>query len=123
MQSSCLAKTGWSGGISVIVISCREGCRGHPGVHTGHCGQAAPVRWGQEAGLTGADQAERWLDGIRASGLRVRALLGFCGGGVYAAVMADVIARWQDRPHLVLFDPGFAKRQMLVEHLESFFRR
>jgi hypothetical protein len=88
-----------------------------------HIWETAPVRWGQEAGLTGVDQAERWLDGIRSSGLRVRALLGFCGGGVYAAIMADAIARWQDRPHLVLFDPGFAKRQMLVEHLESFFRR
>ncbi|MEU3825505.1 hypothetical protein AB0F36_09285 [Streptomyces sp. NPDC029080] len=85
--------------------------------------ETAPVPWGQEAGMTGADQAERWLDGIRDSGLKVRALLGFCGGGIYAGIMADRIAQWQDRPRLVLFDPGFAERRMLTEHVEGFYRR
>ncbi|MEV6116060.1 hypothetical protein AB0L59_27070 [Streptomyces sp. NPDC052109] len=91
---------------------------------TGHTiWETAPVPWGQEAGMTGRDQAERWLDGIRGSGLKVRALLGFCGGGIYAGVMADRIAEWQDRPRLVLFDPGFAERHMLTEHVEGFYRR
>ncbi|RKT17051.1 hypothetical protein BX285_1415 [Streptomyces sp. 1114.5] len=86
--------------------------------------ETAPVPWGQESGLTGQDQAERWLRGIRDSGLKVRALMGFCGGGIYASVMADRIAEWQgEHPELLLFDPGFAERRMLTEHIESFYRR
>jgi hypothetical protein len=46
-----------------------------------------------------------WLEGIRASGRRVRAVLGYCAGGVFAAAMAERIATWQEPPHLVLFDP------------------
>ena len=85
--------------------------------------ETTPAPWGQETGMTGQDQAERWLRGIRESGLKVRALLGFCGGGVYAGVMAEQIADWQERPRLLLFDPGFAESWMLTDHVEGFYRR
>ena len=88
-----------------------------------HIWETAPAPYGSERGMTGLDQAQRWLSGIRDSGLRVRALLGFCGGGVYAGVLADEIGRWQETPRLLLFDPGFAERRMLVEHIENFYRR
>lgn len=48
---------------------------------------------------------DRWLAEVRAAGFAVTAVLGFCAGGVYAAALADGVARWQDRPTLVLFDP------------------
>ncbi|WP_406207834.1 hypothetical protein OH807_35595 [Kitasatospora sp. NBC_01560] len=93
-------------------------------LETGHTiWETAPAPWGQETGMTGGDQADRWLHGIRDSGLTVRALLGFCGGGVYAGVLAERIAEWQERPRLVLFDPGFAESAMLTEHVDGFYRR
>lgn len=48
---------------------------------------------------------DRWLAEVRGTGFMVTAVLGFCVGGVYAAALADGVARWQDRPKVVLFDP------------------
>ncbi|MGW0776306.1 hypothetical protein ACWD01_22240 [Streptomyces sp. NPDC002835] len=62
----------------------------------------------QEAG-TGADDAdpvERWLEEVAADGRPVRAVFGFCVGGVYAGVIAQrLAARQEQAPALVLFDP------------------
>ncbi|MFJ8081677.1 hypothetical protein RKD23_003769 [Streptomyces sp. SAI-170] len=49
---------------------------------------------------------EPWLDEVRGSGLKVRAVLGFCVGGVYASVLAERIGQWQgEEPKVLLFDP------------------
>ncbi|MFI9328317.1 hypothetical protein ACIGZJ_12330 [Kitasatospora sp. NPDC052868] len=59
--------------------------------------------------LTGVDSQEYirpWLDEVKASGLTVRAVMGFCVGSVHAALLAERIAEWQDpAPEVVLFDP------------------
>lgn len=46
-----------------------------------------------------------WLAGIRQTGRRVRAVLGYCAGAVLAAQMTERIATWQEEPLLVLLDP------------------
>ncbi|NJP53816.1 hypothetical protein HCJ93_28055 [Streptomyces sp. SBST2-5] len=62
----------------------------------------------QEAG-TGAgdaDPVERWLEEVTADGRPVRAVFGFCVGGVYAGAIAQrLAARQEQAPALVLFDP------------------
>ncbi|MFF9813067.1 hypothetical protein [Streptomyces sp. NPDC014006] len=62
----------------------------------------------QEAG-TGdddADPVERWLAEVAADGRPVRAVFGFCVGGVYAAAIAQrLAARQEQAPALLLFDP------------------
>jgi hypothetical protein len=85
--------------------------------------ETAPVPYGEERGMTGADQAARWERDIRASGLRVHAVLGFCAGNVYAGELAGRIAAWQEPPRLILLDPGRATRRMVVEHIESVIGR
>ncbi|MFF4181213.1 hypothetical protein [Streptomyces sp. NPDC001750] len=57
----------------------------------------------QEAG-TGT--VERWLEEVAADGRPVRAVFGFCVGGVYAGAIAQRVAdRQSQAPALVLFDP------------------
>ncbi|NRQ39369.1 hypothetical protein HII36_47235 [Nonomuraea sp. NN258] len=49
---------------------------------------------------------KRWVDEVDASGRPVRAVLGFCGGAVYAAAIADELERRHGRsPRILLFDP------------------
>ncbi|MFJ9567920.1 hypothetical protein ACIRQQ_48900 [Streptomyces fuscichromogenes] len=49
---------------------------------------------------------KQWTDEVRASGRRVRAVLGFCAGSVYAAAVAREIEALQGGfPLTVLFDP------------------
>ncbi len=60
-----------------------------------------------------------WIDDIRRTGLRVRAVLGHGIGGVYAAAIAEGIARWQPPPEVILFDPQSASMDLLA----SEFRR
>ncbi|MGN2364020.1 hypothetical protein [Streptomyces luridiscabiei] len=62
----------------------------------------------QEAGTGagGPGPVERWLEEVAADGRPVRAVFGFCVGGVYAGAIAQRIAERQGRaPALVLFDP------------------
>ncbi|MCP2170200.1 hypothetical protein [Goodfellowiella coeruleoviolacea] len=61
---------------------------------------------GGETGMTGADYVARWADEVRGTGRPVRAVFGFCAGGVFAGALADRVAAWQpSAPRLVLFDP------------------
>lgn len=85
--------------------------------------EIAPLRYGDEPGVTGADQVARWIGDIRASGLRVGTVIGFCGGSVYAAELAERIAGWQDDPALILLDPGIPVPKMLTEHVAGWARR
>jgi hypothetical protein len=65
---------------------------------------APPV--GQEAGLSGADYVNRWLEEVRASGREVSAVLGYCASSAFASAIAEGIAEWQTQaPKVVLFDP------------------
>ncbi|HEX8092193.1 hypothetical protein [Jatrophihabitans sp.] len=85
--------------------------------------EIAPVRYGDEAGMTGADQVARWAADIRASGRRVSSVVGFCGGSVYAAELAAVITGWQQAPNLILLDPGIPVPSMLNDHIAGWTRR
>ncbi|GAA3452355.1 hypothetical protein [Dactylosporangium matsuzakiense] len=85
--------------------------------------ETAPLPYGTEPGKTGTDQVDRWERDVRDSGLPVHAVIGFCGGGVYAAALTERVAAWQDAPRLILLDPGIVKRTMLVEHVEGLLRR
>ncbi|MGA6163604.1 hypothetical protein [Amycolatopsis magusensis] len=56
--------------------------------------------------LDPADYLRPWLTEIRESGYRVRSVLGYCAGSVFAGALAQEIARWQDgAPSIVVFDP------------------
>lgn len=85
--------------------------------------ETAPLPYGQEPGTTGVDQVDRWARDIEKSGLPVHAVIGFCGGGVYAGKLAERIGQWQRTPRLILLDPGFATPLMLVQHVEGVLRR
>ncbi len=85
--------------------------------------ETAPVPYGQEPGMTGTDQVDRWTRDIRESGLPVHAVIGFCGGGMYAGKLAERIGEWQPVPRLILLDPGRATPLMLVQHVEGLLRR
>jgi hypothetical protein len=85
--------------------------------------ETAPLPCGSEPGVTGVDQVDRWERDVRASGLTVHAIIGFCAGGVYAAALADRVSSWQDAPRLILLDPGLVKRTMPVEHVGGLLRR
>ncbi|MFE0512117.1 hypothetical protein [Streptomyces sp. NPDC058964] len=54
---------------------------------------------------TGNAYLDWWLGEVRASGAPVRAVLGYCAGGVFAAALAERIADWQPAPRLILLDP------------------
>jgi dienelactone hydrolase len=54
--------------------------------------------------LTGEDYLSWWTGGLPAG--EVRAVLGFCAGGIFAAALAERIGATQGRvPEVVLFDP------------------
>ncbi|MFG3244812.1 hypothetical protein [Streptomyces sp. NPDC048157] len=54
----------------------------------------------------GEDIATYWVRGVRDTGRPVRAVLGYCVGGLYAARVAELLAAQQDEaPAVVLFDP------------------
>ncbi len=62
---------------------------------------------GAEKGMSAQDYLDRWVGEVRRAGRPVKAVLGYCVGGVFAAGIAAEIARWQDRPPLVVvFDPS-----------------
>ncbi|MDO0938358.1 hypothetical protein QQY66_44030 [Streptomyces sp. DG2A-72] len=54
----------------------------------------------------GEDFVSYWVRGVRDTGRPVRAVLGYCVGGLYAARVAQLLAAEQDEaPTVVLFDP------------------
>jgi hypothetical protein len=56
--------------------------------------------------MTGDQYADRWITEVRAAGPRVRAVLGFCVGSMFAAALLEPVSRGQDTPaHLIVFDP------------------
>jgi len=66
----------------------------------------SPAAVAPDADVDVEDYLQSWLEPVRDSGLHVRAVLGFCLGGVYGAALADGVARFQDDvPELVLLDP------------------
>ncbi|HEX6968362.1 MAG TPA: hypothetical protein VF174_06065 [Micromonosporaceae bacterium] len=86
--------------------------------------ETAPPRYGEEADMGGADYVDRWAADIRASGLPVRALIGFCTGSLYAAALFERICDWQPQPpRLILLDPELSSRQPLFDHYERMIGR
>lgn len=63
----------------------------------------------------GEDFASYWVRGVRDTGRPVRAVLGYCVGGLYAARVAQLLAAEQDEaPAVVLFDPEPPHRAGMV---------
>ncbi|WP_328378987.1 hypothetical protein OG372_28500 [Streptomyces sp. NBC_01020] len=61
-----------------------------------------------------------WTDEVRAAGLRVRAVLGYGVGGIFAGAIADGVGRDQGRtPEVLLFDPELVDSGTVVDE----FRR
>ena len=76
-----------------------------------------------DAGAGAADRLRYWSDGLRASGRKVRAVLGFCAGGLYAAALAETVAQWQDAlPDVVVFDPEPPTPDTLVKQFDNTVR-
>jgi hypothetical protein len=62
------------------------------------------------AASTAADMIEQWVRPHEEARTQVRAVLGYCAGGVYAASLVERVARWQaDAPALLLFDPEISE--------------
>ncbi|MFC5663843.1 hypothetical protein ACFP3U_12720 [Kitasatospora misakiensis] len=66
-------------------------------------------------GHSGTDGVTGGLTGTDGERPAVHAVLGFCGGAIYAAALAERIAEQQDEaPLLVLFDPELSTAQTLI---------
>ncbi|KPI20323.1 hypothetical protein OK074_1152 [Actinobacteria bacterium OK074] len=60
----------------------------------------------QARAFDGEDFAAHWARAVRATGRPVRAVLGYCVGGLYAARLAELLSGPGDlRPQVLLFDP------------------
>jgi hypothetical protein len=60
---------------------------------------------GAETGMSGADYLDRWTEELADADPPVVAVFGYCASSTFALALADRVARWQDRPRTVLFDP------------------
>jgi len=60
-----------------------------------------------------------WIDGAGRKGLRVRAILGHGIGAVYAAAIAEGLARWQPPPEVILLDPHSANLTLLASEFRK----
>jgi len=58
-----------------------------------------------------------WMRDLGEDRQRVRAVLGHGVGGVYATAVAEEISRWQDAPHVILFDPQLPSPRLLGQEL------
>lgn len=58
-----------------------------------------------------------WIEEIRQENRPVLAVLGYRVGSVYAASISEEIARWQDEPLLILFDPQPSSAELLSSEL------
>ena len=64
--------------------------------------------------LTGEDYVDFWAAPVESERTPVHAVLGFCGGAIYAATLAERIGRIQgEAPKLILFDPELSTAQTL----------
>jgi hypothetical protein len=76
-----------------------------------------------DAGASAEERVRYWSEGLRASGRKIRAVLGFCAGGVFAAALAEEIARWQGvAPRAVLLDPEPPTVETLVKQFDNTVR-
>ncbi|MCQ8835688.1 hypothetical protein [Streptomyces malaysiensis] len=70
------------------------------------CWETLPQSLITEPDLTPDDFVEQWMGEVRSHGRPIRAVMGFCVGGVYAAALAERIGEWQEEmPLVILFDP------------------
>ncbi|MFG2533177.1 hypothetical protein [Streptomyces sp. NPDC048516] len=77
--------------------------------------ETIPPAGGTESAASGAGYIDHWARKIESERPKVRALLGFCAGSVYAAALAERIGTWQDdKPLLLLFDPELSTTQTLM---------
>lgn len=60
-----------------------------------------------------------WIEDIKREPGEVFAILGFGVGGVYAAAIADGIARWQRMPKIILLDPEYVSCASLGRELRT----
>ncbi|POM24530.1 hypothetical protein BTM25_31590 [Actinomadura rubteroloni] len=68
---------------------------------------------------TAEDHLDRWAADVRASGLTVRRVLGYCVGSVFAAGLAERVAAWQEAPGLIVFDPEVPHPALLHRHFQD----
>jgi hypothetical protein len=67
---------------------------------------AAQPPGGADGALTADAYLGYWSAGLREGGREISGILGFCAGAVFAAALAEQVARWQSaRPVTVLLDP------------------
>jgi hypothetical protein len=77
--------------------------------------ETTPPPTGSAAARSGAGHVAYWLRQIEQDRPRVRALLGFCAGSVYAAELSDQISVLQEEePRLILLDPEVCVPQTLL---------
>jgi hypothetical protein len=62
------------------------------------------------------DHLDRWAADVRASGLTVRAVLGYCVGSVFGAGLVERVSAWQEPPMLIVFDPEVPHPALLHRH-------
>ncbi|WFE39915.1 hypothetical protein [Micromonospora sp. WMMD998] len=68
-----------------------------------------------ERTASGPAYIEHWWTAFQRRPRPVAAVMGFCGGAVYAAALSERVAAWQgSEPQLLLFDPEIAVPQTLV---------
>jgi hypothetical protein len=79
--------------------------------------QANPPSGDSIRGLSGAAYTRACIEEIEQDGGAVLAVLGRGIGGVYAAAIAEGIARWQEVPAIILFDPELATAELLSQTL------
>jgi hypothetical protein len=75
---------------------------------------------GEEKGMTSDDYLDRWADEVRESEVTVRAIFGYCASSVFALALADRISTWQERPHVILFDPTEVAGETVLHY--AFYR-
>ncbi|MFF7634697.1 hypothetical protein ACFZB9_16290 [Kitasatospora sp. NPDC008050] len=77
--------------------------------------ESSPPPGGGARARTGADYIAHWAEPLAAERPKIKAVLGFCAGSVYAAALVERIASWQqERPLLVIFDPEVSAAQTLM---------
>jgi hypothetical protein len=60
-----------------------------------------------------------WVEDARQDRNPMRAVLGHCVGGIYAAVAAECISQWQLEPDIILLDPQSVSTEFLSHELHK----
>jgi hypothetical protein len=77
--------------------------------------ETAPPDLDTERTVSGAAYIDYWWAAFQRRPRPVAAVMGFCGGAVYAAALSERVAAWQgSEPQLLLFDPEIAVPQTLL---------